>query len=260
MTWKPIVPIPREKLFEPMPSKNDPKRNPPAQKKAGRVLAGEKISKEYIDGPRRLRVLSGVDFTVDAGEFVSIVGQSGSGKSTLLHILGGLDRPTSGRVFLGENDYSALSDRALAHLRSRRIGFIYQFHHLLPEFTALENVVLPGLIARGTRGEVVHRAEGILRRVGLGERLHHRPSKLSGGEQQRVALARALLNDPLIVFADEPTGNLDNQTSAEALDYLIETTTQEGKALVMVTHDSSIAARADRRFQLANGKISVLKQ
>lgn len=223
------------------------------------ALSARGIKKDYIDGTRRLVVLAGVDIDIYPGEFVSIVGQSGSGKSTLLHILGALDRATEGTVQLGDQDYAHMSDRALATLRSKSIGFIYQFHHLLPEFTALENVLLPGLIRRGQRAEVVAKAESLLKRVGLAERLDHRPTKLSGGEQQRVALARALLNDPALVFADEPTGNLDARTAADALDVLIEITKGEGKSLAMVTHDERIAVRADRRFVLEGGKLKAVK-
>jgi lipoprotein-releasing system ATP-binding protein len=226
---------------------------------AGTVaLSARGITKEYIDGTRRLTVLMGVDLDVHQGEFISIVGQSGSGKSTLLHILGALDRPSGGSVRLGEWDYSGVSDRGLASMRSSAVGFIYQFHHLLPEFTALENVLLPGLIVRLPRSAAVEKAESLLRRVGLGDRLDHRPSKLSGGEQQRVALARALLNDPAVVLADEPTGNLDTRTASDALDVLVELTKGEGKSLVMVTHDESIARRADRQFLLKAGKLTAV--
>ncbi len=214
------------------------------------LLRAEGVAKEYIDGERKLTVLSGVDLEVHEGEFISIVGQSGSGKSTLLHILGALDRSTAGTVKLNDMDYAKLSDSQLARLRSTKVGFVYQFHHLLPEFTALENVMLPGMIARGSQADVIARAEDLLRKVGLGERLTHRPTKLSGGEQQRVALARALLNSPSVILADEPTGNLDIKTSTEVLDFLISITVEEGRSLVMVTHDQEIASRADRCFRL----------
>ena len=219
------------------------------------VLTATGLMKEYIDGERKLRVLNGVDLQVMGGEFLSIIGQSGSGKSTLLHLLGALDRPTEGSVVLNGLDYASLSDRKLAALRSQEVGFIFQFHHLLPEFTALENVIMPGMIARRPQPDVVRRAEELLLRVGLKERMNHRPSKLSGGEQQRVAVARALLNNPTLVLADEPTGNLDAETSREVLELLIEITKGAGKSLVMVTHDLAIAAKADRALTLKQGRL-----
>ncbi len=219
------------------------------------ILQASGLVREYLDGERRLRVLTGVDLEVRKGEFISIAGQSGSGKSTLLHLLGALDRASAGEVRLNGQDYRKLSDRQLARLRSEQIGFVYQFHHLLPEFTALENVLMPGLIQQRPQAEVVRRAEELLRSVGLGERMTHRPAKLSGGEQQRVALARALQNNPAIVLADEPTGNLDSETSRNVLEFLIEMTAGQGRSLVMVTHDASIAAQADRCFLLRDGKL-----
>jgi lipoprotein-releasing system ATP-binding protein len=226
-----------------------------AQESGAVLLEAKGVCKDYIDGERRLTVLSGVDFTVRAGEFVSIIGQSGSGKSTLLHLLGALDRPTRGTVSLGGQDYARLNDRQLARMRAAQIGFIFQFHHLLHEFTALENALMPGLIAGTNHAGAESRAEELLRRVGLGERLTHRPSKLSGGEQQRVAMARALLNDPAIVLADEPTGNLDTQTAGEVLDFMLQITRDAGKALVLVTHDPAIAARADRVHRITAGRL-----
>jgi lipoprotein-releasing system ATP-binding protein len=220
----------------------------------GEAIVAKGVRKEFVDGERRLTVLAGVDLTIAEGEFVSIVGQSGSGKSTLLHLLGALDRPSSGTVVLAGQDVATQSDRALARLRSRHIGFVYQFHHLLPEFTALENVLMPGLIAGTAQKNALERATHLLEKVGLSERLHHRPSKLSGGEQQRVAIARALLNDPMVILADEPTGNLDAKTAGEVLDFLLSMTARAGKSLVMVTHDVEIAARANRTFHLRNGK------
>ncbi|CAN5463315.1 lipoprotein-releasing ABC transporter ATP-binding protein LolD [soil metagenome] len=219
------------------------------------ILTARGVEKEYIDGERKLRVLGGVDMDVRPGEFISIVGQSGSGKSTLLHILGALDRASSGTVKLADSDYSKMTDRQLARLRSKQVGFVYQFHHLLPEFTALENVFMPGMIARNAQAEIVPKAEELLRRVGLGERLDHRPAKLSGGEQQRVAIARAIINNPLLILADEPTGNLDSTTSGEVLDFLIEVTRNAGKSLLMVTHDQAIADRADQSFHLVGGML-----
>lgn len=227
-----------------------------ADKQSATILRARGVTKEYIDGERRLSVLGGVDIDVQEGEFVSIIGQSGSGKSTLLHILGALDRATAGDVQLGGFDYAKLSNADLAMLRSIQVGFVYQFHHLLPEFTALENVMIPGMIARVSPSHAAMRATELLTKVGLAERLHHRPTKLSGGEQQRVALARALMNNPAVILADEPTGNLDVQTSGEVLDFLIQITVGEGKSLVMVTHDPQISARANRCFQLTGGRLS----
>ncbi|MBX3730665.1 MAG: ABC transporter ATP-binding protein [Candidatus Sumerlaeia bacterium] len=219
------------------------------------VLRARQVSKSYRDGERTLQVLDGLDFHLAAGEFVSIVGQSGSGKSTLLHLLGALDRATSGEISLCGRDFATLSAAELDQVRATRIGFIYQFHHLLPEFSALENVFLPGMIQRRPTPELIARATHLLQCVGLGERLTHRPVKLSGGEQQRVALARALMNDPAVVLADEPTGDLDQKTGREVLDFVLEHTAGEGRSLVIVTHDPAIAARADRTYTLQNGRL-----
>ncbi|MDX2175018.1 MAG: ABC transporter ATP-binding protein [Candidatus Sumerlaeia bacterium] len=220
------------------------------------IVSARKIAKTYIDGERRLEVLRGVDLDIAAGECVAIIGRSGSGKSTLLHILGALDRATSGEVLFNGVDITRERESRLARLRAESVGFIYQFHHLLPEFSAVENVVLPGMILGKPQAELVRRAEELLRRVGLAERLHHRPAKLSGGERQRVALARALMNDPLLVLADEPTGDLDQTTGQEVLSFVLETTVASGRSLVLVTHDPAIAARADRRLLLVDGKLS----
>lgn len=219
------------------------------------LLQATGVQKTYHDGERILEVLAGADITVRRGEFVSIVGQSGSGKSTLLHILGALDRPTAGEITFEGQSYMKLSSNALARLRASRIGFIYQFHHLLPEFTALENVYLPGMINRRPTNEIVDKAAESLTRVGLGDRLEHRPPKLSGGEQQRVALARAIMNDPLLVLADEPTGDLDQKTGREVLEYVLGQTVGAGRSLVVVTHDPQIAARADRQYRLEAGRL-----
>lgn len=223
------------------------------------TLEARGVAREYLDGERRLRVLDGVDMEVREGEFISIVGQSGSGKSTLLHLLGALDRASEGSVCMKGQDYAKMTDRQLARLRSDQIGFIYQFHHLLPEFTALENVLIPGMIQRRPQPDVVRRAEELLRSVGLEDRMTHRPTRLSGGEQQRVALARALQNNPAVVLADEPTGNLDAETSRDVLEFLIKMTTGQGRSLVMVTHDASIAARADRCLALTRGRLDQAK-
>lgn len=219
------------------------------------VLEARKVRKVYRDGERTLEVLTGTDFRIHSSEYVAIVGQSGSGKSTLLHLLGALDRATSGDILLDGTNYAGLSVQALAHVRSEKIGFIYQFHHLLPEFSALENVFIPGMIRRQATPALIQRATHLLENVGLGKRLHHRPTKLSGGEQQRVALARAIMNDPLIVLADEPTGDLDQKTGREVLDFVLGQTVGLGKSLVIVTHDLEIAARAQRVYHLENGRL-----
>lgn len=217
------------------------------------VLEARQLHKTYSDGTRDLTVLRGVDFNVHAGEVVSIVGLSGTGKSTLLHLLGALDRPTSGSIRLRGRELSGLSSRELAEIRCRSIGFIFQFHHLLAEFSAFENVLTPGLILRRPMEELQKSATTLLESVGLGDRLHHRPAKLSGGEQQRVALARALVNDPDIILADEPTGNLDPETAEKVMELLWANTRVRGKSLVLVTHDLGIAARADRQLTLRDG-------
>lgn len=237
-------------------TKRNPAPRPSASPAGGEpVLAASGVHKTYKDGERILEVLTGVDFEIARGEFVAIVGQSGSGKSTLLHLLGALDRATSGTIQLDGRDYSRCSGPSLARLRGREIGFIYQFHHLLPEFSALENVILPGMIQRRPTPALIERGTELLRRVGLGERLTHRPVKLSGGEQQRVALARALMNDPTLVLADEPTGDLDQKTGREVLDFVLNQTAEEGKSLVIVTHDPEVASRAHRIYALENGKL-----
>lgn len=219
------------------------------------VLSARDLHKIYHDGTRDLQVLKGARLDIFPGEVVSVVGLSGTGKSTLLHLLGALDRPTSGSISLHGRELTSLSSRELADLRCRAVGFIFQFHHLLAEFTALENVMAPGLILRRPAGELEQAARRLLESVGLGERLQHRPSKLSGGEQQRVALARALINDPEVVLADEPTGNLDPNTAETVIDLLWKNTRQQGKSLVIVTHDLGIAARADRQLRLEGGQL-----
>ena len=184
------------------------------------ILQARGVTKEFRDADRRLQVLRGIDLTLNRGEAVAIVGPSGSGKSTLLHILGGIDRPTSGTVSVEGTDFDTLRDRARARFRNRTIGFIFQFHHLLPDFSALENTLMPGLIAGDGVTALRESATDLLTALGLGERLTHRPAKLSGGEQQRVALARALINRPSLILADEPTGNLDEETGSAVIDLL----------------------------------------
>jgi lipoprotein-releasing system ATP-binding protein len=212
------------------------------------------LSKSFGDG-RQIQVLSGLDLEVGQGEKVAIVGQSGVGKSTLLHILGALDRPTSGRVLFGGVDLGGLDDSSLARFRNKEIGFIFQFHHLLPDFTALENTMMPALIQGLSRAEAAARAEAVLRRVGLGERLTHRPGELSGGEQQRVAVARAVVLSPRAVLADEPTGNLDPTTAGEVHELLIELNRSQGVTFVIVTHNEQLAGMTDRMLVLRQGRV-----
>jgi lipoprotein-releasing system ATP-binding protein len=213
------------------------------------------ISKAYHDGARVLQVLDGADLTVQKGEIISIVGASGAGKSTLLHLLGALDRPSAGTIHVAGHDIASLDKQASAALRARSIGFIFQFHHLLSEFTALENVMIPGMILGENPDALRTRALDRLRALGLEERVGHRPVKLSGGEQQRVALARALVNDPDLVLADEPTGNLDVATARTVIDLLWDNVRRNNKALVIVTHDPGIAKLADRCLRLVDRKL-----
>jgi len=217
------------------------------------VLEAIEVKKNFSDAHRVLEVLKGVNLCVQKGESIAIAGVSGAGKSTLLHLLGALDRPTAGTIILAGHNYNDLKDKELAQIRNRRVGFIFQFHHLLAEFSALENVMIPSLINGSPREEVTKRAKLLLEEVGLGERLNHRPAKLSGGEQQRVALTRALVNDPDIVLADEPTGDLDLNTGAEMINLIWAHTVERGKSLVIVTHDPEIASKAHRIYRLHNG-------
>lgn len=204
-----------------------------------------------------IRVLRGVDLTLERGETVAVVGPSGSGKSTLLHILGGLDLPTSGRISLGGRDLANLTDLQLARVRNRYVGFVFQFHHLLRDFTALENVMMPQLIAGTPGAEAERRAFELLDQVGLADRSGHVPSKLSGGEQQRVATARALANEPPVLLADEPSGNLDLETSEKLHDVLFDLVRDHGTAMVVVTHNSALAGRTDRILRLSSGVLEV---
>ena len=222
------------------------------------ILRAVDLHKRFtIDSSRSvtLDVLRGIDVEVAAGEFVAIVGSSGSGKSTLLHILGGLDRPSQGEVFWsGENIFSWNDDK-LATTRGKKVGFVFQFHHLLPEFTALENVMLPQMIAGVKIPDAQRRAEGLLVKVQVDHRSHHRPAELSGGEQQRIAVARALANNPAIVFADEPSGNLDSESSAKLHALLRDLNTKESQTFVIVTHNDQFAKNADKVLQMADGKL-----
>lgn len=217
------------------------------------ILSCRNLGKSYEEGPESVEVLAGLQLELNPGERVAIVGTSGSGKSTLLNLLGGLDTPTQGSVWLDGEELSALSEKKRGLLRNRSLGFVYQFHHLLPEFTALENVCMPLLIGKTSIPEASQRATALLERVGLGHRLEHKPSELSGGERQRVAIARALVNKPGLVMLDEPTGNLDSHTAQGIQDLMLELSTSMRTAFLVVTHDMNLARQMDRVLHLQNG-------
>jgi len=222
---------------------------------AAAVLEARELVREFREGDTTLRVLDGLSLTISAGECIAIVGASGSGKTTLLQILGGLDRPTAGEVRIQGRDIHALGEAERGALRNRTMGFIYQFHHLLPEFSALENVAMPLLVRRMPVSEARERAAAVLQEVGLAERLTHKPHQLSGGERQRAAVARALVTQPALVFADEPTGNLDGRNAEQVFELLLRLNRERQTSLVIVTHDLRLAARMDRVLTLQQGKL-----
>ncbi len=224
------------------------------------VLLARGLGRDFNEGTSTLTVLDGLDLAIAKGECIAIVGASGSGKTTLLQILGGLDRPSRGSVAIDGKDIHALDEAARGELRNRTMGFIYQFHHLLPEFSALENVAMPLLIRRVPVAEARRQAEAILQKVGLGARLEHRPHQLSGGERQRAAVARALVTLPLIVFADEPTGNLDGRNAEQVFELMLQLNREHGTSLVIVTHDLRLASRMDRVWLLENGRLKLHEQ
>lgn len=219
------------------------------------VIAASNLAKRFIDGKRTLTVFEKVELSVAAGESLAIVGASGAGKSTLLHLLGGLDRPDEGSVHIDGTDVASLSDANRSRLRNRALGFVYQFHHLLPEFSALDNVAMPLLLRRESLPVARAAARDVLRRVGLGDREAHKPAELSGGERQRAAVARALVTRPRAVLADEPTGNLDTQTAAEVFELFRKVHRERGCAVLLVTHDPRLSATCDRTINLVDGRI-----
>ncbi|WP_417549153.1 lipoprotein-releasing ABC transporter ATP-binding protein LolD [Methylophaga sp.] len=219
------------------------------------VIRCQNLVKRYKDGNLETPVLQNVNLTVSAGDRIAIVGSSGSGKSTLLHLLGGLDEPTDGTIEVLQQDISKLSVSALSKLRNQSLGFVYQFHHLLPEFTAEENVAMPLVIGGMHPKQAKQQSVELLKQVGLGHRVHHKPSELSGGERQRAALARALITKPACLLADEPTGNLDHHTAEGIFDLIMQLNTELGTALIIVTHDTQLAARMNQQFTLIDGKL-----
>lgn len=222
------------------------------------VIRAEALGKTYAEGKLHTPVFDGLELRVDAGETVAIVGASGAGKSTLLHLLGGLDTPTAGEVYVADQKMSSLSDAARGKLRNQALGFVYQFHHLLPEFTALENVMMPVMLGGADARAAAIKARTLLESVGLGHRIEHKPGELSGGERQRAAVARALVNRPACVLGDEPTGNLDEKTAATVFELMLELNRAQQTSLVLVTHDRRLARRLDRVLELHEGKLREL--
>lgn len=222
------------------------------------ILVCHKLAKKYTDGASVIEVLKDISFEVQPSETIAVIGNSGSGKSTLLHLLGGLDQPSSGKVEINGKDLATLSEKEKCQLRNRYLGFVYQFHHLLPEFSALENVSMPLIIRGGLPRTIIEKASHLLEMVGLKERLQHRLGQLSGGERQRVAIARALVTDPLCVLADEPTGNLDPYNAERVLQLFIELQETFQTSIIMVTHDPAIAAKAQRTLKIENGSLVAL--
>jgi lipoprotein-releasing system ATP-binding protein len=219
------------------------------------LLSAQGLTKTYAMGRRELEVLRGVDIEIARGGFIALRGASGTGKSTLLHLIGGLDTPNAGEIIFNGEKLSEFSESKLTTFRNRSVGFVFQAYHLLPELTALENVCLTARIARKAAGDAEKRGRELLSRVGLGERVEHKPSELSGGEQQRVAIARALVNEPELLLADEPTGNLDSKTGIEIIELLKAVRTEKNMTLVIATHDEKVAAHAQRVIQLVDGRI-----
>ena len=220
------------------------------------LLSACGLKKTYVIGRRTLEVLRGVDVAIARGDFVALRGASGTGKSTLLHLVGGLDTPNAGEIFFAGQNIARFSESELTHFRNHRVGFVFQSYHLLPELTALENVCLPARVARVAVAGVARRAAELLARVGLYDRLDHKPSELSGGEQQRVAIARALINEPELLLADEPTGNLDSRTGVEIIELLKSLRTEKNMTLIIATHDEKVAAHAQRVIELVDGRVA----
>lgn len=220
-----------------------------------KALKAENIKKVFVGDNEKVEALKGVNFSLEKGEMVAIMGPSGSGKSTLLHILGTIDTPTEGKVYINDKDVFSLSEKQLARLRNKEIGFVFQFHHLLPEFTALENVALAYLLYKNNKKEAFKKAEEILTKLGLKDRLNHKPSQLSGGQQQRVAIARAIINRPSIIIADEPTGNLDSENSKKVMEILKELNEKDNVSIVIATHDIDVAKYCQYIYYMKDGLI-----